>query len=198
MFDFGKRLCCSKHQNRSHEHNFSALTSPNEIGLLYPINYSYNYLPLDARWLKSQPISLSRLDVNCKEYKSAVVNHQAKRDNSIRLHPQATNLPIHTGLEDFRQNKYWKSNLKATKELLELFAADQRCSEVILSNGVSMSGLAKKHLDPDAVCRFTVYMFPDADETRIQLLGQSLVLIFMFDGEQKFHIGHRHRWPFTP
>lgn len=171
------------------EYNLSALASPHEIELLCPINHLYDYLPYNARWLKSQPISLSRFSTASKECKSASVDHQS---NSICLHTQAAKLPLHTGLRDFRQNKYWRANEEATKELLKLFAIDRRCSEVILSNRASMSSLAESQLKTavsDTYCRFSIYMFPEAEENRIQLVGQSVVLIFMFDGERKSHVG---------
>ena len=164
------------------EYNLSALTSPNETELLCPINYMHDYLPYNARWLKSQPISLSRFFLE-------------RTNNGIDLHTQAAKLPIHTGLEDFRQNKYWRASMKASEDLLELFAKDRRSSEVILSNGASMSSLVEKQLKTgvsETYCRFTIYMYPEADKNRIQLLAQCMVLIFVFDGEQKFHVGDRH------
>ena len=168
------------------ETNLSALTSPNEIELLCPINYMHDYIPYHARWLKSQPISLSRFFME-------------PTTNGIDLHTQAAKLPIYTGLEDFRQNRYWRATMKASEDLLELFAKDRRSSEVILLNGASMSSLAEKQLKmgiSETFCRFTIYMYPEADENRIQLLGQCMVLIFVFDGEQKFHVGDRHgNWP---
>lgn len=177
-------------QNDHLEYKLSALASPNEIELLCPIKYLYDYLPYHTRWLKLQPISLNRFSVESKDCKSVFV--PSKRENSICLHTQAAKLPLHTGLRDFRQNKYWRANEEATKGLLELFAKDRRCGEVILSNRASMSSLAESQLKTavsDTYCRFSIYMFVEADENRIQLLGQSVVLIFMFDGEQKFHVG---------
>lgn len=49
-----------------------------------------------------------------------------------------------------------------------------------------MSRLAKEQLQGqvlDTYSRFSIYMFAEADKFRIQLLAQSVVLIFMFDGE---------------
>ena len=164
------------------EYNLSALTSPSETELLCPINYMYDYLPYHARRLKSQPVSLSRFFLD-----STV--------NGIRLHTQAAKLPLHTALEHFRQTRHWKANVEATEGLLELFAKDRRSSEVMLSNGASMSSLAEKQLKigvSETFCRSTIYMFPGADENRIRLLGQCLVLIFIYDGKQNFHPRDRH------
>lgn len=163
------------------------LTSPNHMELLCPIRYIYNYLPHETEWLKSQPISLGRILAESKDCKSAFIDNQAKGRNSICIHTREANLPLHTGLENFRQNIYWRASEKATKELLELFAQDRHCSEVILSDKRSMSSLAEDQLKTavlDTYSRFGVYMFPEADETRIQLLTQSVILIFMFDGKQ--------------
>lgn len=164
------------------EYNLSALTSPDETQLLCPIKYMYNYLPHHARWLKSQPISLSRFLME-------------PTNNGIDLHTQAAKLPIYTGLEGFRQSRYWRACMKASEDLLELLAKDRRSSEIIASNGVSMSSLAETQLKTgvlETFCRFTIHCYPEADENRIQLLGQCMVLIFVFDGEQNFYAGDRH------
>ena len=194
-----KLYVARKTRNGPHEYKFAALASPNDIEWLCPIKYLYDCLPHHTRWLKSQPISLSCFSVESKEGKSAFVDQQAKRSNSISLHTQASKLPLHTGLRDFRQNKHWRASEEATKALLELFSKDQRCSQVILFNQISMSSLAENQLKTaasDAYSKFSIYMFPEADENRIQLLGQCLVLIFIFDGEQKSSL-RRSGWQLT-
>ena len=170
-------------KNDLFEYNLSALTDLNEVELLCPIKYLYNYFPHHPRWLKLQPISLSRFS----ECKSPSVDHQSKRDNSIRLHTQAANLALHTGLEDFRQNKHWRSCAEAITELLQLFAKDQRCGEVFLSHKASMSSLAGSQLmtaASEACLQFCILMFAEADEDRIRLIGQCCIMLFIFDGAQ--------------
>ena len=110
--------------------------------------------------------------------------------------------------------------MRVTTELLELFATDQSCNELTLSkqskptntngsigenhdmNGTaikenhmrSMASLARDELNNgilDSWCRFTVYMWPDADEERSKLTAQSIVLSFMFDGTFNFVPSHR-------
>ena len=162
------------------------LATPDDQELLCPIRYIYDYLPRQRKWLKPQPISLSRVFADSNECKSTFISHQLERTNSILLHTQAANLPLHTGLENFRQNKYWRANETATRDLLKLFAKDHYCSEVVLSDKRSMSGLAEDQLKTaiiDTYSRFSVYMFTEADEYRIQLLAQSVILIFAFDGK---------------
>ena len=174
-------------ENGAQECHRLLLASPNDLELLCPIRYVYNYLPHQPEWLKPQPVSLSRLFAGSKENRSASIDCHAEGKNSIYLHTQAAKLPLHTGLEKFQQSKYWKANEQATKELLELFAQDQRCSEVVLSDGRSMSSLAEKELKVtiiDTYSRFSIYMFAEAGRARIQLLAQSVILIFMFDGKQ--------------
>lgn len=85
--------------------------------------------------------------------------------------------------------------MKTSEDLLELFAKDRHSSEVVVSNGASMASLVEKQLKTgvaETYARFSIYMYPEADEMRIKLLGQCMVLIFVFDGEQKFHVGDRH------
>ncbi|KAL8951635.1 MAG: hypothetical protein Q9222_002396 [Ikaeria aurantiellina] len=70
------------------------------------------------------------------------------------------------------------------KELLQLFAQDQRCNEIMLKDGRSMAGLAKDQLKTeilDSYGRFSIYLFPDADLDRAKLLAQSIILVFIFD-----------------
>lgn len=164
------------------------MLASNDTETLCPIEYVYNYLPLQPKWLISQPISLRRLFAVSEECSSAFVDHQAEENHSINLDIKAAKIPLHSGLEDFRQSRYWRANEQATKELLELFAQDRRCSEVILCDSQSMASLFEEQLRTATIhtySRFSVYMFAKADETRIQLLAQSVILIFAFDGKQK-------------
>ncbi|KAL8729125.1 MAG: hypothetical protein Q9166_004956 [cf. Caloplaca sp. 2 TL-2023] len=162
-----------------------ALVASEDAEALCPISYVYDYLPYHLDWLKSQPISLSRLLVEIPEGNSALNKYRIEWNHSICLRTQAARLPLHTGLENYRQNKYWTANAASTKELLKLFADDRRCSDVMMSNRQSMSSLAEEQLESrimDTYSRFSIYMFPEADEKRSQLLAQSVILIFMFDG----------------
>ena len=164
----------------------SKLVSASDKDLLCPIRYVYDYLPREINWLKPQPISLTRLFANDENYIQALHQHGSVDSNDLILNVQAAKFPIHTGLEDFRQCKHWRANERATRELLELFAHDELCREVRCSDKRSMASLAEEQLSSavvDTYSRFSMYMFPWADETRIQLLAQSVILIFMFDGK---------------
>jgi len=175
-----------KMKSGTEDYQLLMMARQSDLELLCPIRYVYNYLPHRTQWLIPQPISLNRVFPEPEQSRFAFIHHRANEKNSICLNTQAANLPLHTGLEKFRQSKYWRANDEATKELLELFAQDQRCSEIMLSNKRSMSSLAEEQLKTavvDTYSRFSVYMFAEADETRIQLLAQSVILIFMFDGK---------------
>ena len=85
--------------------------------------------------------------------------------------------------------------MKASEDLLELFAKDPRSSEVFVSNGASMTSLVEKQLKTgvaETFARFSIYQYPEADEMRIKLLGHCMVLIFVFDGEQISHFEDRY------
>lgn len=171
--------------NKPQVYPLLGLVDPSDKELLCPINYVYDYLPHQTPWLKPQSVPLSEPSES-SESCSKPVHCSTSGRNSIRLRPQSANLPLHTGFEGFRQSIYWKANEEATKELLALFSQDPRCSEVRLPNQKSMSRLAKEQLQGqvlDTYSRFSIYMFAEADKFRIQLLAQSVVLIFMFDGE---------------
>ena len=177
---------------------------------LCPIHYSNDYLPQRPQWLVPQQVSFDQIQPGSKHF---------EKKNSIPLHLADSGLPTHTGIRDFRQSKYWESVVQVTTELLELFAADRSFNELTLStqpkptinndsnvenhdtNGVgvqknhtrSMATLALEELNKgvlDTWCRFTIYMWPDADEERIKLAAQTGVVLFMFDGMFNFMSSH--------
>ena len=179
----------AKNQIEPSKYDFSMITTPNQREHFCLIRYVYDYLSSSPRWLHPQPISLTGLSAN-SEWRNKPLNigNEGASENSISLNLQSTSLPIHTGLVAFRQSKHWRSNEQACRELLELFAYDERCSRVMLSDRRSMADLAAEQLKNEAVIdtysRFSIYMFPEADERRSQLLAQSIVLIFLFDGKR--------------
>ena len=168
-------------------YQLSRLATLNDTKFFCPIEYIYDYLPPQVNWLKVQPISLRRLfAVHEEQSKLTFINHQAQERHSIVLDAQAANLPLHTGLEEFRQSRHWKASEQATKELLELFAQDRRCGEVLLKDEQTMASVAEEQLTPGFIhtySRFPVYLFIEADEDRLKLVAESVILIFAFDGK---------------
>ena len=164
------------------------MLASSDTEFLCPIEYIYDYLPLQAKWLKSQPVSLKRVFAVSEECNLGFVDHQAEQQHSINLDVKAANMPLHSGLETFRQSRYWRANEQAATELLKLFAQDRRCSEVILCDKQSMASLFEEQLRTGTIhtyIRFSVYMFAKADEIRSELLALCMILIFAFDGKQK-------------
>ncbi|KAL8644291.1 MAG: hypothetical protein Q9210_007325 [Variospora velana] len=169
---------------KAHGSWMSALVDAVDLNFLCPIRYIYDYLPFPTAWLMPQPVSLSNISQRGEGDMTASPFYKLERVNSVYLHTTEARLPLHTGLKDFRQNKYWRANEDSTRELLQLFAQDRKCSDVLLSNNRSLSDLAEKQLESEVIdtySRFSVYMFPEADEERIRLLAQSVILIFIFD-----------------
>ncbi|KAI4200162.1 MAG: hypothetical protein LQ350_004123 [Teloschistes chrysophthalmus] len=154
-----------------------------ETDLLCPINHLYNYLPSSTRWLSPQPISLPTSIASALRRKCMKTSQG--NPNSIRLRPFEAGLPVHTGLTQFRQCTHWKTSARAGEILLQLFARDPLCAEVNVGKGQSLASQALKQLTispVDTYARFAIYMNPRADQERARLLGQSMVLIFVFDG----------------
>lgn len=159
------------------------LIADDDVDLLCPINYVYDFLPSSMLWLNPQPVSLPTSVASALEERWPESLHGNPR--SIRLSPREAGLPIRTGLTQFRQSRHWKVGVQAAERLLRLFAQDQHCAEVTLEKGESIAGQASKQLAVSAVDtlgRYIVYMGAEADHTRVQLLMQSMVLIFVFDG----------------
>ncbi|KAL8978224.1 MAG: hypothetical protein Q9205_006148, partial [Flavoplaca limonia] len=167
------------HTKNGKAYDLCAIVGDEDTEMLCPIRYVFDSLPFQINWLKSQPLSSSLFwedkQGSCRRGESL---------NSILLDTCAASLPLHTGLYTFRQNKYWRASEQATEELLVLFAEDERCRGILLSNNKSMASLAEEQLRSsvmDTYSRFSTYMFAEAEDKRAQLLAQCVVLIFMFD-----------------
>lgn len=172
----------------------SALVAKEDLSLLCPITYVYDYLPHDTQWLQPLPTSLDCVFSGSNRRPWLEVGPSTSERNAIQLYPQPANLPLHTGLENFKQSVHWKANVEATRELLELFAKGERCERTMISDHwrLSLARLAERLLKTTAAVentysRYSVYMFANADERRIKLLAQSVILIFMFDGGCRSH-----------
>ena len=172
----------------------SVVVAEGDLPLLCPITYVYDYLPHGIQWLRPLPVSINRIFSGDDRLPWLSTRPYVTGRNFIQLHPQAANLPLHTGLENFKQSVHWKANMEATRELLELFAKSGRYHDTKTSGDWqhSLARLAERLLRTTAALentysRFSIYMWANADERRIKLLAQSVILIFLFDGG---YMGH--------
>ncbi|KAL8650407.1 MAG: hypothetical protein Q9226_005155 [Calogaya cf. arnoldii] len=167
------------HKKDRNAYDLRPIVGKEDTERLCPIRYVYDYLAFQPNWLKPQPLSLRPFWAESQERCRPIYSI-----NSIPLNTLAANLPVHTGLDNFRQNKHWRASERSTKELLQLFASDERCKRILLSNKKSMASLAEEQLKGkimDTYCRFSIYAWPEVDENRARLLAQGVVLLFMFD-----------------
>ncbi|KAL8668570.1 MAG: hypothetical protein Q9168_006809, partial [Polycauliona sp. 1 TL-2023] len=167
-------------------YNLDAIASIEDTKWLCPIHYVYDYLPSPPKWLQPPPLSSNPLFPLQKQQEQESCHLLEKCINSITLHTQSANLPLHTGLTGpFLQNKHWKATEESTREFLGLFARDERCGRLLLANNKSMANLAEEQLAysdiMDSYSRFTIYFWPGVDEHRARLLAQSMVFIYMLD-----------------
>ena len=168
----------------SKPYHIERLTTAVEKEHFCPIEYVYDCLPRSFNWLQPQQLTMPNSILEQTDRKGLSIFEHTRR-NSIALSHRDSALPIFTGLTSIRQCKHWQANNRASAKLLELFAQDQRCKDVVLPDGRSMAIWAQEALAnkvSDCVNRFAVYMWPDSDEERLCLLGQTLILIFIFDG----------------
>ena len=161
-----------------------ALTTDQDRCYLLPVNYAYDCLPKAPKYLSPQPIVFRNPYQHLvdKEFGSIPTD---TRPNSIPLNPPLAKRPWNSGLRSLRQNKHWKTIIRSTTELLHLFAEDESLHLVQNTNGQALASFARKELatgSHDRYCSFTTYMFPDADEARIALIAQTILLLFIFDG----------------
>ncbi|KAL9007938.1 MAG: hypothetical protein Q9173_006887 [Seirophora scorigena] len=172
-------------KSNHHRHRASSRNGSADVNTLCPIHYIYDYLPFPTAWLTPRPVSLSIVWQPDEDNRPAFPAYNKEQGKtSVDIHATAAQLPLHTGLDNFWQNKHWQANEDSTKELLKLFAEDRRCADVMLSKNFSLSSLAREQLKSEVIdtySRFSVYMFPEADEERIRLVAQSVILIFIFD-----------------
>ena len=171
------------------EYLIDQLVEADDIDLLCPIRYVYDYLPQNIEWLKPQPVTLpsSFCSASGKRRKP---EPQSTVLNAIQLSVSKTSLPVHTGLTQFGQTRYWKASIQAARSLLEFFATDERSADMTIGNGRSLAGQAADQLAilPNTYSRFSMYMFPNGDERRTQLIAEMVVLIFVFDGKSPVYL----------
>lgn len=177
------------------KHALSKLTTAEEKALLCPIKNVDDYLPFPIQWLHPQPVSLSHIFAEPGESTPTTIEHQASGKHSVPLNTRKAKLPLHTGLEEFRQSKHWRANEQSVMELLELFAQDQSCINIVLSENQLLSFLAREYLWTEGPQRLPwegIYVFAEADEARMQLLAQIDVLIHMLNRKPSFSQGRSY------
>ncbi|KAH9484643.1 Terpene cyclase aneC [Psilocybe cubensis] len=104
-------------------------------------------------------------------------------ENSIKLYPAAAGLPWHCTIPVLRQTKHWKAALSMVTKLLNLFAEDDIANTTLYRGSKSYANMAKKELRviDHSWPRFTFYLWPAADERRLELLSATMTLLFIFD-----------------
>ena len=160
----------------------AAITVSSSQADLSPIRFAYNYL--DDITNSPTPLRVYQ-PAGCDKFVSeGESKDMSNLPNSIPIFPVRAGLPWHTGLHCARQNKFWRSGLQMSTDLLELFADDDVAKKVKKSNGSSLASLAAKELqivEDDRFTKFAAYLFPEANEERMRLLAATIVFIIVYD-----------------
>ncbi|KAJ9262081.1 hypothetical protein DTO195F2_3783 [Paecilomyces variotii] len=153
------------------------LTDPGER---LPLTFCYDYLSL-----LSPPMVPSTWDFEnpCKDWEKSLEYQK----NSFVLHPQAANLPYHSGLPA-RANRFLGSVIEYSEILLRTFAEDEDLQNVRLLNEMSLADVACRQLQKPPMERFIVpatQLFPYANQERLKLIAASTLLIVLLDDAQQ-------------
>ena len=152
------------------------LATPSDLAFLPTIEYAYDPLPAQARYLKYSPCLLPRGTIAINEHTSL---------NSVKLNPFSAGLPYRSNIDHVRASKHWAANFGETLKLLDLLAADNSVSDIEVKHGITLSKLARSQLRPgreNQMALATHYMFPSASEDRMRQIAALTILYFVFDG----------------
>lgn len=129
--------------------------------------------------------SLKFLQMDDEKSHNQSQNANLRNTNAIEIFPLEAGFSLPTALQSFWQSKHWKAAVKMTTDMLEEFANDKSAGQTFKSNGMSFASIAKGELATveDTWMKFTLYLFPNADEQRTRLLAAAMVYIFVFDGK---------------
>ncbi|KAF7513032.1 hypothetical protein GJ744_011298 [Endocarpon pusillum] len=155
--------------------NLGNLAAPCDLANITPIQYAYDPVPDASRYLDPK---LSKFPSVAKKSNLSISR------NTTLLHPLEAGLPYRSSLDGVRESRHWRSNLIATVKVLNLLAADNNAADIEVDHGLTVGKLAKKELRPGLESRVvlaTPYMFPSADERRIEMIAVLMILYFVFD-----------------
>ncbi|PPQ89747.1 LOW QUALITY PROTEIN: hypothetical protein CVT25_014192 [Psilocybe cyanescens] len=160
------------------------LTSPETNSHLWEVLYSYDYMsgcPDPSIFAKVAPDGTIKSPAFFKLFMKEIT--PKINANSIPLHPKEAGLPWHTSLNIMSQNKHWKPAIALTSRLLELFAADETARNSFGRKKKSYADIAQAEIGHvhDSWGRFSAYLWPAADQQRLELLAATLVFIMIFD-----------------
>lgn len=110
--------------------------------------------------------------------------------NSIPLSPSLMGIPWPSKFSGCRQCKHWETAERMTKDLLYAIYRnykqgpqdDGKLPLDLQKSSTDQRSIKEKELLATAV-KSTVYMFPDASPVRAGMIAQSMLLIFLHDGE---------------
>lgn len=114
--------------------------------------------------------------------------------NSILLSPPSIGIPWPSTIPGCRQSKYWKTADQMAKDMLnaiyQSFILDEsQDGKLPLELQASEEEKLRKERELLATAvKSTVYMFPDASSVRLGMISQSMLLIFLHDGQGHYSI----------
>jgi hypothetical protein len=114
--------------------------------------------------------------------------------NSVLLSPSSIGIPWPSTIPGCRQSKYWETADQMAKDMLEAIYQSSIPGEVQdgklppeLQASEEHKVRKERELLATAV-KSTVYMFPDASSVRAGMIAQSMLLIFLHDGQEHYSL----------
>ncbi|KAL9122027.1 MAG: hypothetical protein Q9187_001419 [Circinaria calcarea] len=159
--------------------NLEKLVVPQNIGKIPKVNYAYDPVPNVPSYLHASPMIFPNRHIK---------SNDAIRLNAVPLYPHEARLPYRSSFGVPHGARAWEANFHTSVKLLGLLAADKSAADVEVDRGITIAKLARKELRPgieNGIMLATAYMFPGANQRRIELIAASMIYYFIFDDSRE-------------
>ncbi|KAH9484641.1 Terpene cyclase aneC [Psilocybe cubensis] len=165
------------------------LVAPEDAEFVSPIHYIYDYMsgcPDLSPTQTSDIMGGLETDSGKKQRpvpRLLVDDKPVIQQNSVALYPAPAGIPWHTTIPLLRHNKHWASAVSMARKLLTLFSEDDTANTTLRRGSKSYADIAKIELNAldRNWCLFLFYLWPAADERRLELITAAIVFVFIFD-----------------
>ncbi|KAF2870126.1 hypothetical protein BDV95DRAFT_608143 [Massariosphaeria phaeospora] len=159
----------------------SILTSDQEQWRIRPINYVHDPLP------RSLPMTLDITELPFPDAQPQIHNTRLICPYRV-LTPIRAGLPYYSRIPHVLEYKNWHASINASKNFLELLAADLNVGDMTTRAGMRLRDLAVRELDQmlceDRCMRAAAYMYPFCDAgRRLEIVAVLMVMECLFDGK---------------
>jgi hypothetical protein len=140
--------------------------------------------PLDKAF---DPVGADTLGVPTLDFASLFREKTVTEDAPLTLYPEDLGVPWHTSLPWVRQSKFWAHAEASGRDLVNRISADKASERGTLPMELEDDRRKCKidELVEDAIS-CCAYLYPTSSPTRLALLTQSVLLLFLHDGMSNY------------